>query len=686
MVSNEMSFEQFKTVMQNNFEKITKDVNHLFVMLVDPDEMWNVYLDSFPAGTNNVYRERKEFDCSACRAFIKRFGNVVVVKNSTITTIWKFKVSDPKYQVVIDALNKYVKSKTIAGVYVGNASRVGTDFNLEQLESGPVVTWHHLCINLPDKFVYRGRDTLDTVAGNYRAINDVFKRSLDELSLGSVDTVLELINSNTLYKGEEWKGVLETFRRYKIVYENQSKIDKSIFTWEKSVEAGPVVGKIRNHSIGTLLIDISEGMDLDEAVKRYEKVVAPTNYKRPKAIFTQKMLEDAKKTVDELGYMGSLSRRHATLDDISVNNILFANRDAVKRIKGDGGMFDELGSTIAIDPKKYSKVEEIPVDKFIKDVLPTTKSVEVLLENRLSSNMVSLIAPTKSDAPSMFKWSNPFSWAYAGNITDSTMKENVKMAGGNVEGVLRFSIQWNDTNNHDANDLDAHCIEPTGNEIYYRCRIGHSSSGSLDVDIINPRQGIPAVENIIYTDSSRMPKGTYKFFVHQFANRGGKDGFKAEIEVNGQIYEYTYNNELRQGEKVAVANVTWNGETFTIDEMLPSTTSSKTVWNLKTNQFVPVTTIMYSPNYWEGENGVGHRHVFFMLKDCVNETRPSGYFNEYLKQELYEHKRVFEALGSKMAVETANDQLSGVGFSTTKRNGVIVKVVGSTERVMKVVF
>ena len=678
------NFTQFKQRFQANFEDMIKDVDHLFEIEVDKDEFWNLYLDSFPVGTNPIFRERREHDCSCCRHFIKNIGNAVVIKNNKIRTMWDFDTQSDEYQPVVDALNSYLLSKAVTDLYLSPFKKVGTDKNYEECTDGKIYTWEHFYLELPDRFVER--DSIGTAKGRFRDIRNVFKRSLDEITEDAVLTVLELIASNSLYKGEEWKSVLEKFLEYKRLYMNTPDEEKSNFAWEQSSKAGAVIGKIRNHSIGTLLVDISEDVDLDTAVRKYEVIVAPANYKRPKAIYTKKMLEEAKKTIEDLGYMSALGRRFATLDDISVNNILFSNKDAAKRIDG-GTVFDEMMSETAISPKKFSKVEEVSIEKFISDILPTANGLEVFLENKHTRNFVSLIAPKDRDSKTMFKWNNGFSWAYTGNITDSDMKQNVKAAGGKVDGVLRFSIQWNDNGTHDGNDLDAHCMEPCHNEIYYGNPTNWRTGGNLDVDIIHPKTGVAAVENITWPARSRMACGTYVFAVHCYNFRGGRSGFKAEIEFNGEIYEFTYSKSLRQGEMIVVAEVTLDAAgNFTLVNKLPSTTSSKEAWGLKTNQFVPVSVMMYSPNYWDEQQGIGNKHYMFMLKDCVNPEQPNGFYNEFLKQELVEHKRVFEALGSKMAVESVEDQLSGLGFSSTIRNEVIVKIKGSTERVLKIKF
>ena len=678
-----MEFNQFNGILQEHVKYMLQGNTKLFVANCDKDALWETYLNSFPPGTNEVYRQRREHDCSCCKNFVRAFGNVVAIVDNQVVTIWDFSTNNSTFQPVIDTLSAYVKQAPIVDVYVTKLPTIGTPASYEKDANDNVRTWNHFNVRLPQECVTRSSESEASLMAPFRDAKSVFQRSLNEISLDAIDTVLELIAQNSLYKGEEWQGALTQFRKLHKAYHGLPNDQKDAYCWSKSVETGGAITKIKNHSIGVLLTDISSGMDIDDAVRRYEAIVAPTNYKRPKAIFTKKMVEDAQNTLVALGLIDSLGRRHATLSDITINNILFANKDAAKRMSGD--VFADLIGEAKTGVKQFDRVEEVQIERFINDILPTAKSVEAWIENRHESDLVSLIAPTVTGSPSLFKWDNGFSWAYNGNIADS-MKQRVKAAGGNVEGILRFSLQWN-TGSDNRNDYDAHCVEPKGNHIHYADKKNYRTTGVLDVDIVHPNHQEVAVENITWSDIKKMEEGVYIFYVNNFNHRGGRSGFSAEIEYGGQIWQYEYPHDLRHKEDVIVAKIKFSrlhGVQFI--ESLKSTTASKSIWGMQTNQFVPVSTVMFSPNYWDGQSGIGHRHYFFMLNGCKNEDAPNGFFNEFLREDFMKHKRVFEALGAKMKVEPTDDQLSGLGFSSTKRNSLVVKVESSFTRIIKLVF
>lgn len=152
---------------------------------------------------------------------------------------------------------------------------------------------------------------------------------------------------------------------------------------------------------------------------------------------------------------------------------------------------------------------------------------------------------------------NEFTQGNSTRAYNSPIKARVKELGGNVDGVLRFSIQWNDKD-YNPNDFDAHCIEPDGNEIDFTNMINRNSGGNLDVDIIEPVKGKAAVENIAWASAKKMQEGDYKFFVHCYSYNGGKSGFSAEIEFDGKIYPFVYTQTLRQDEKVQVAKINYS--------------------------------------------------------------------------------------------------------------------------------
>ena len=43
-------------------------------------------------------------------------------------------------------------------------------------------------------------------------------------------------------------------------------------------------------------------------------------------------------------------------------------------------------------------------------------------------------------------------------------------------------------------------------------------------------------------------------------------------------------------------------------------------------------------------------------------------------------------IGSKMSVKTSDNQLSGIGFSSTKRNSIMCKIKGHVDRMLEITF
>lgn len=670
-------FKHFKSAIQAHFETNMAPYE-LFKMDIDAKKIWETYLNAFPQGTNPIFREQTEHDCTCCRHFIRQAGGIVAVKNGKLISIWDVKVPEAKfYEEVAKALSKYVKSCSISNQFLHYDSFVGTDRNNDW-----VLIWEHFYLKLPDKVVCRSTD-IGTKLGNSLTTHDLFLRGLKEISIDSLETTLELIAQNSLYRGEEHKPQLEEFLGIKRDFDKAR--DKSLFCWEYMSLYHQGVTHLRNTAIGTLLLDLSDdSTDMERAVNKFEKMVAPTNYKRPTALVTKAMIQKARETIKELGFTSALERRFATLQDITPSDVLFANSLAKEEINSDA--FSVLLKEAPVSKKTPktlgSKVEEVSIETFIQEIIPNATKLEILVENRHVNNLVSLIAPMHMSAKNMFKWDNPFSWTYKGSVTDS-IKEKVKAAGGNISGVFRFSGAWWNTD-----DLDISIIEPNGETIAFCHKTSSTTGGKLDVDMNCNSSNLSRtpVENIVYLNRNKITPGIYTLRVHQYCKRETTDvGFSAQIEFDGQTYDFNYPKTLAQNQIVIVAKIQYKNGEFKILESLEESNTPQSIWSITTQNYHNVQVVTYSPNYW-GENPVGNKHYFFFLEGCKNNENPRGFFNEFLTNKLTTHRKTLELVGNKVLVDNVDNQLSGIGFSSTQRNSIMCKVQGTFNRTIKIVI
>ena len=672
-----VDFAILQTAIQTQFDRMK--VYPLFRVGITGDELWEAYLGSFPEGTNPLYKTRREYDCSCCKHFIRAVGNMVAIIDQQMVSLWDIDPTGvPEFDAVTQALSQLVHSKPICNVFLHRERTIGMQANRVLNEDGSVTTYRHFHLSLPSTLV-RGAER-GTILGRYRTGHDVLQRSLEEISVEALETVIDLIKQNSLYRGGDYQKSVVAFYNLKQHYGRLAQSsEQDLYLWEQSQTQPVGVTNIKNTSIGTLLTDLSGGMDVDAAVRSYEAKVAPANYKRPTALVTKAMIDKAKATLDTLGLTPALERRYATVNDITVTNLLFVDRQTKGHLKG--GVLDTLAPTKAT--RASAHIEEVSLEKFLRDILPVSTGLEVLVENSHAPNFMSLIAPVHEDAPRLFKWDNGFSWSYVGDFADS-IKERVKAAGGNVIADLRCSLSWS---NYD--DLDLHLLEPDGYEIYFPNKRRLSPShGVLDVDM-NAGAGTTRtpVENICYTNRRKMKPGVYRLGVHQYAKRESTNvGFTVEVEFDGHIHTLVHDQAVPQGGKIKVAHLEYTPlKGFTLTSILPLSTASKVLWGVPTNQFRKVTMVMRSPNFWDGQT-IGNQHLFFMLEGCRQEGTVRGVYNEFLRSELEPHRKVMELVGSKVRTEESEQQLSGLGFSTTQRHHLVCRVTGSFTRQVKVII
>lgn len=606
------------------------------------------YLAAFPDGSNPIFRTRTEHDCNCCKQFVRRLGTVVSIKNQVVKTVWGGLDLPYPFKAVADAMDEYVRSLPITGVFRTKETRYGVEHNYD-------LKTHERYDHFYGTVAARHRsDAPATAIGEANATYTVMERGLRELRDQDLEQVLDLIDGNMIYRGAEHRAAVAGFRDLRRRFVASS--ERELFLWENLTDRN---ARFRNTAIGTLLVDLAEGKEIEDAVKSFETKVAPQNYKRTTSLITQKMVDEAVATLNDLGLAGAVQRRYAKLSDISVNDVLFVDNSARGHMRD--GIAKLLDASVA-KPKvsaRSAAATAITADKFVKDVLPKATSLQVLLENRHLGNFVSL---TGSDDPArLYKWSNPFAWSYDGDVTDS-VKQRVKAAGGNIAADMRISLSW-----FNFDDLDLHCVGPAGH-IYYG-----NKAGILDVDMNagGPRTRTP-VENLAFM----KPKdGTYQVHVNQFRRRETIDfGFAIEFESNGETKSFSYGKSV-VGDVPCFTLKVKDGKVASYVTTLTEGSSSQEKWGLATQSLIPVDAVCYSPNHW-GDDAVGSKHLIFALRGCKNPDSCRGLYNEHLRGDLEKHRKVFEVLGAKTKCPPSDEQFSGLGFTAARGDSVTVVVDG----------
>lgn len=400
----------------------------LFIVEAD---LWHIYLDNFD---NAIDRQRH--DCRTCRRFIERFGRLVTINPKTGKTksaIWDHEKAPSKYRASIAAMQKAVESAEVAGVFLSSESCLGTPVTGE---------WTHFAVE--NTRIYKNKLLTDGQAqakkkGDYKNVS----RAIGELNITDLQQIVELLDSDALYRSEKVLGQAKWLLDLKLATDSiggagNKRMQKRNIIWKAVSDAPDGFCHPRSSMIGTILDDMESGFCFDDIARRFKEKMDHLQYQRPSAMPKSANIKEAEDIVNKLGVKLSLERRFATIDDMRT---IWRPSNRSEDKEGEGVFKHLLGCT---NQRRDDVVNsgKITWHKFAKYVLQKARRIEIEVPRGLSDFIVFLSA-LYIDSPVIFQWGNHVSWY---RVTGGSLAIDYSLEPGwfNVNAVCFPPYMWGD--------------------------------------------------------------------------------------------------------------------------------------------------------------------------------------------------------------------------------------------------
>lgn len=396
-----VSFRNTANALHASFHEKMEQFGPNLFRVVKTKHLSSGYLNTFDDGLTDT---RKEHDCTACREFMRQWGNLAFIDNlgNVIPAYWDAELATPGYQAAVAYLEQHVAGHRIDGVAYSETNELGS------VNCGG---FDHFGIILDAGTVKVPNGSLQTALALEAIKGEHFKTlraALDEYAPVYLQQVMQLIKTEKLNNAAEFEGqvqfLLTTHERLKAA-RKISKENARNLLWRIVAETNPAYCTPRSSVIGSLLDALIAGENVNSAVADFNERTRPEKYRRPVAAPTAGNVARAEKLFEQLNLAPALERRIALLAEVPT---IWAPKESAAQAKSEGGVFGHLETK---DQKRKRPVKELPAinagdisyAKFQRTVLPDAKKLELYITGG-AQPFGCLVTAVNEKAQPLFKW------------------------------------------------------------------------------------------------------------------------------------------------------------------------------------------------------------------------------------------------------------------------------------------
>lgn len=381
-----------QTLQQNN--------GVAFLVKVERNELFEAYLANLPED------RRQEFNCSCCKKFLREYGHAAIVDQSNCqlrSLLWDENddAIPEDFKASVAAMRAIVEASTIDKAFVSDKTVVG-----DRIKGG------HEHFELDLGALREGSVKLKTARQNMifsRETQSMFAEAVGIYPAELAKTAFDLFTLDQNLHG--YPTFLAYLQMFQSVHNKLTELkdgtqqQRRNLIWLCSVMLPFGTTRIKNTPLGGFLDTLKEGgpANVQYAIAGFKAKVKPTEYKRPKTAPAEATVKRAEEIIAQLGLESALLRRYARADEL---RYLWQPTVSDEPKKGEGVFSSVMARDAA--PKDTAKLEidggSITMAEFVRDVLPSAESVEMLLMAGLSAPFGSFVTAADPNAGRLLRW------------------------------------------------------------------------------------------------------------------------------------------------------------------------------------------------------------------------------------------------------------------------------------------
>lgn len=390
------------------------------------------YLTAFEEGL-----QRQHHNCNACRHFIDRYADLVIINPVTgvqTSAIWNVDDAPEEYWLAAQQLRAAAERAKVTGPLMSNEPVWGLP------KTG---IWRHLSLQNPNPI----RPALFTPGQLMAEKREDFKnmlRALEEYRGDVVTRAVALLESDAMYRAEKVLGPAKWLQKLQADLEGKHGRERANILWLAVATAPAGFAHPQNTMIGTLLDDLAKGKSFEAIAAAFKDKMDPRKHQRPQAPPSSGTIAQAERAFAAVGAERSLLRRHARVDEVDA---MWRPKAPEVPVGERGTVFGHLKAKDA--PPSLAAMtlpeEKITWVKFRDTVLPNAARMELLVPHH--GNFTGILTAVDPAAPPIIQWDNgerrnPFSmyvWVKGSYAHQWGLSPNTWV---NVSAITPYPAHW----------------------------------------------------------------------------------------------------------------------------------------------------------------------------------------------------------------------------------------------------